>query len=230
MTQALVTLVDLTKIYPTVAGPVTALRNVDLPIGPGEFVVLQGPSGSGKSTLLSLIAGLDRPSSGRVLLGGQDLAQLSETQLALLRGQKMGFIFQSFNLIASMTALENVELPARFRRQPPPHTRALATELLKLVGLSHRLHHLPSQLSGGQQQRVALARALINAPVLILGDEPTGNLDSQTGLQVIDLLDQVRRQQGCALVLATHDAAVAARAERIVSLQDGALVQVEVRR
>lgn len=220
----------LTREYPTEAGPVRALRGVSLAVKPGEFLCLPGPSGSGKSTLLSLLAGLDRPTRGRVAIAGNDLDGLDETGLALLRRRHVGFIFQSFNLIASMTALENVELPARFGPAPLRQVRARAKELLRLVGLADRLHHLPAQLPGGQRQRVAIARALINRPGLIIGDEPTGNLDSETGQKVLDLLDAIRRREGCALILATHDPRVAARADRVITLQDGRILREEVNR
>ena len=228
MDSPMVSLARVTKDFITEAGPVHALRpHLNLAIGQGEFVALMGPSGSGKSTLLSLLAGLDRPTSGSVVVAGRELTGLTETELALFRSENLGFIFQSFNLIATMTALENVELPARFSRKPIKNVRRRATELLELVGLRDRMNHLPSQLSGGQQQRVAIARALVNSPALILGDEPTGNLDSDNGLKVIDLLDNLRNTHNATLVLATHDPRVAARADRIIVLQDGLVMGEE---
>lgn len=229
MSHSIAVLSGVTKDYTTEAGTVRALRPfLNLSVREGEFVALQGPSGSGKSTLLSLLAGLDRPTSGSIQVAGREITQMNETELALFRSEKLGFIFQNFNLISTMTALENVELPAHFRPQAERASRRLAVELLEQVGLADRMQHLPSQLSGGQQQRVAIARALVNAPALILGDEPTGNLDSENGQRIIDLLNAFRRQSKTALVLATHDSHVAAQADRIITLQDGRILREEV--
>ncbi len=197
----------------------TILEGVDLRIEAGESVAILGPSGSGKSTLLGLIAGLDRPTSGEVWIDGEEISGLSEDRLALLRRHKIGFVFQSFQLLGNMTAQENVRLPLELLGERRPGRRA--DELLASVGLSERGHHYPSQLSGGEQQRVALARAFAAQPPILLADEPTGNLDSASGARVLDLLADLRRSGGSTLVLVTHDPAVAARAQRQIHLRDG---------
>lgn len=232
MTQSniILTISGLSKEYRSGSDIVHALRTFDLQVKRGEFIALMGPSGSGKSTLLSLIAGLDRPTTGVVALGSARVTEMSETELAVLRSAKVGFIFQSFNLISSMTALENVELPARFSPRPNKNVRQRAIHLLETVGLGDRVHHLPSELSGGQQQRVAVARALINSPELIIGDEPTGNLDSETGQVVLELIHSVRSTENCAVIIATHDPSVAARADRVIVLRDGSILKEEISR
>ena len=197
------------------------LDGVDMSIGAGECVAIRGPSGSGKSTLLGLLAGLDRPSSGSVLIDGTAIENLSEDELALLRRRKIGFVFQSFHLLPNLTAEENVLLPLQLSTHPSPRERA--AELLAEVGLDQRGHHYPSQLSGGEQQRVALARAFAPAPPILLADEPTGNLDRRTGHQVLELLDRLRRSSDSTLVLVTHDESVSARADRSLLLTDGRL-------
>jgi putative ABC transport system ATP-binding protein len=197
----------------------TILDSVDLAIQPGEFTAVLGPSGSGKSTLLALMAGLDRPSSGEVRIDGTPIQAMSEDQLALLRRHKIGFVFQSFQLLGNLTARENVLLPVELLGQPQPLARA--NELLAAVGLADRGHHYPSQLSGGEQQRVALARAFAARPPILLADEPTGNLDGVTGRKVLELLTELRRREGTTLVLVTHDPAVAALADRQIHLRDG---------
>jgi putative ABC transport system ATP-binding protein len=194
---------------------------VDLAVAPGEFIAVLGPSGSGKSTLLGLAAGLDRPSSGAVLIDGRPIQDLSERELALLRRGRVGFVFQSFQLLANLTALENVLLPLELGGQP--RALAVARDWLREVGLAERGHHYPAQLSGGEQQRVALARAFAPGPALLLADEPTGNLDGATGAVVLELLARLRAEHGTTLVLVTHDAEVAARADRRVHLRDGRL-------
>jgi len=196
---------------------------VDLAVAPGEFLAVLGPSGSGKSTLLGLAAGLDRPSSGEVLLDGEPIQDLSEDALARLRRGRIGFVFQSFQLLGNLTALENVLLPLELAGRPAAAQRA--RELLAAVGLAERGHHYPAQLSGGEQQRVALARAFAVEPSLLLADEPTGNLDGATGAVVLDLLSRLRSEQGTALVLVTHDPEVAARADRRIHLRDGRIEQ-----
>ncbi|WP_459934866.1 ABC transporter ATP-binding protein [Fundidesulfovibrio butyratiphilus] len=214
---------DVTKAYAH-AGVVTeVLRGVSLSIAPGEFVALQGPSGSGKSTLLHILGLLDRPTSGRYLFQGQDIAGLSDDTLSGLRNQSIGFVFQSFYLIAYATALDNVLLPGLYGPRPQAESRKRALALLDRVGLADRAGHKPSQLSGGQQQRVALARALVNDPDVILADEPTGQLDSSTSAEIMDLLAQVNAQ-GKTIVVVTHDEHTAAYATRRVLVADGRLV------
>lgn len=216
--------VELTKAYGTSDPPVLALRGVTLEVERGQRVALLGKSGSGKSTLLNLLGGLDRPTSGRLEVAGHDLGRLSAGELARFRSSSVGIIFQSFNLIASRTALENVELPMVFAGKPAAERREIAREALAAVGLKDRMRHRPAQLSGGESQRVAIARALANAPQVLLADEPTGNLDSRTAAEVITLvLDYVSRR-GATLVLITHDEELARRAsDRVVRLQDGQL-------
>jgi putative ABC transport system ATP-binding protein len=216
--------IALERVYRVGRGAVTALGGVDMAIARGEFVALMGPSGSGKSTLLNLLGGLDRPTAGQVLLDGQDLAGYSEEQLAALRRQKLGFIFQRHDLFPVLTARENVEFPLLLGGVPPAERRARAGELLALVGLAAKADHLPDELSGGEQQRVGIVRALANAAHILLADEPTGNLDSATAAEVMDALTALTRARGLTLVLVTHDLETAARADRLLQLQDGHLV------
>ena len=210
---------DLVMRLPSGGRLVTILDGVTLEVPPGQFVAVTGPSGSGKSTLLGLIAGLDQPTAGSVRLCGVELGGLREDALAHLRLAKIGYVFQSFHLIPTLTALENVAVPLELAGAPDPLVRARA--LLADVGLADRVTHYPAQLSGGEQQRVALARAFANEPALLLADEPTGNLDSATGAQIIDLLVARNRRQGATLVLVTHDPDLARHADRIVELRDG---------
>ena len=203
---------------------VGAVAGVDLTVEKGEMVAILGASGSGKSTLLGLLGGLDTPASGRVEIAGEDITTMSENGLAEIRNAKIGFVFQFFNLIQTLTAVENVELPIQFSGDGRYSPRRRAEELLTLVGLADRLDHRPSQLSGGEQQRVAIARALANAPDLILADEPTGNLDSASGQTVLQALLEVRRETGTTLILVTHDTEIANMADRVVTMKDGALV------
>ncbi len=212
------------KVYPLGEVDVPALRGIDLTIKPGEFVAIMGPSGSGKSTLLHLLGCLDLPSDGLVQLDGQDVTKLDEDTLAQIRGKKIGFVFQTFNLIPTLTALENVELPLFFQGVPRQERRARAVELLQRVGLGERVHHKPAQLSGGERQRVAIARALANNPEIILADEPTGNLDSESGQAILDLLAQLHRE-GRTIILVTHNPEAAAYAQRILRIRDGRLVE-----
>ncbi|WCJ58243.1 ABC transporter ATP-binding protein [Fontisphaera persica] len=200
---------------------VPVLRGVTLEVQPGEFVAVRGASGAGKSTLLHLLAGLDQPTAGEIFFRGLPVHRLSALELAAMRNRHIGLVFQAYHLLPELDALENVCLPARLARLPADEAEARARELLARVGLSERWRHRPRQLSGGEQQRVALARALINRPDVILADEPTGNLDSQTGGQIIDLLVSLQREHRTALVIATHDASIAARAGRVVELRDG---------
>jgi putative ABC transport system ATP-binding protein len=215
----------LTRRLPSGRQMLTVLDHVDLRIDAGEFVAILGPSGSGKSTLLGLLAGLDRPSEGSVQLDGVALESLNEDALALLRREKVGFVFQSFQLLGNLTARENVLLPMELAGRKD--ARARADELLERVGLSERGHHYPSQLSGGEQQRVALARAFGPRPSVLLADEPTGNLDSETGRRALDLLVELRDAEGATLVLVTHDTQVAQVAARRVHLADGKVVKDE---
>jgi putative ABC transport system ATP-binding protein len=204
------------------SGPVTILDGVSLDVPAGQFLAVTGPSGSGKSTLLGLVAGLDRPTAGTVRVDGRDLARLDEDGLARLRRERIGYVFQSFHLIPTLTALENVVVPLELAGVPDGLERART--LLGEVGLAERVHHYPAQLSGGEQQRVALARAVANRPALLLADEPTGNLDSATGSQIIDLLIRWSREGAGTLVLVTHDPALACHADRVVELRDGRVV------
>lgn len=203
------------------ATQVHALRGVNLEIEDGEFVAVMGPSGSGKSTLMYLLGALDKPNVGSILHGDQDVAACDSNGLAELRGNRVGFVFQMFSLMPTLSAFDNVELPMIFQRVPRAERRTRAQELLGLVGMNDRANHLPSELSGGEQQRVAIARALANEPDLLLADEPTGNLDSGTGIQILALLKQLNREQKMTVVLVTHDAALAGHADRIVELLDG---------
>jgi len=219
----MIALQGVSKTVPSGGRALTILHPTDLEVGRGQSLAIVGPSGSGKSTLLGLIAGLDAPSSGRILIDGDDITSLPEDRLARLRGQKIGFVFQFFHLVGSLTALENVLVPMELAGRPDALARARG--LLDEVGLSDRGHHYPSQLSGGEQQRVAIARALANDPPLLLADEPTGNLDSQNGRHIVDLLFDVNRARGTTLVLVTHDRELAARADARVALRDGRIVE-----
>ncbi len=218
----MIDLVDVSRTVTSGAGQLTILKPMTLNIARGQSVAITGASGSGKSTLLGLIAGLDSPSSGRIRLDDEDITALDEERLARLRGAKVGIVFQFFHLIPSLTALENVMVPMEISGRADARVRAQA--LIDEVGLTGRGHHYPSQLSGGEQQRVAIARALSNDPPILLADEPTGNLDSETGQQVISLLMDVKRRHGRTLVLVTHDVELAARTDRVVRLRDGAIV------
>ena len=199
------------------------LRGVDLELRQGDFLALRGASGAGKSTLLHLLGGLDSPSQGEIWLGGRNLAKLSALELAHVRNEEVGFIFQAYYLLPELDALENVCLPARMARMPAGRAEARGRELLERVGLKERIEHKPYELSGGEQQRVAIARSLINEPHLILADEPTGNLDSHTGEEIINLLVSIRAEQQTTLIMATHDTRVAARAPPVIELVDGQL-------
>jgi predicted ABC-type transport system involved in lysophospholipase L1 biosynthesis ATPase subunit len=217
--------VNLVKSYGSASAPVAALRGVSLEIRRGERIALLGKSGSGKSTLLNLIGGLDRPSSGSLWVAGRDLSRLTANELAGYRQATVGMVFQSFNLVASRTALQNVELPMIFAGRPPRERRSAARRALEAVGLGHRLSHRPAELSGGEHQRVAIARALVNRPEVLLADEPTGNLDTATAADVIALLDAHVRSHGCTLILVTHEEELAGRlTDRCLHLQDGLLV------
>jgi len=226
MTPALVELENISKIYRLGEVDVPALRGVDLSVQAGDFLALMGPSGSGKSTLLHILGLLDRPTTGRVLWEGEDVTRLNGAKLAELRSRRIGFVFQMFNLVHNLTALENVELPLIFLGVPARERRKRAEEMLVRLGLGDRLRHRPSQLSGGQQQRVALARALVTDPALLIADEPTGNLDTATGREILNLFRDLNAQ-GRTVVLATHDPEAAGVAKIRLRLRDGQIVEVE---
>jgi predicted ABC-type transport system involved in lysophospholipase L1 biosynthesis ATPase subunit len=214
---------NVRKTYELDHRPVEVLRGVNLTVANGQLVALRGASGAGKTTLLNLLGGLDAPTAGEIWFAGQSLGGFSESQMARFRNTSVGFIFQAYHLLPELDALENVCLPARMARVPAAEAQQRGRELLAEVGLGHRLEHQPSELSGGEQQRVALARALINRPPLLLADEPTGNLDSRTGEQIIDLLLALRAERHATLIIATHDTQIACRAPRILDLVDGVI-------
>ena len=212
---------NITKTYDTGGVLVRALRGVSLAILAGEFVAIRGSSGSGKSTLMNILGCLDRPTSGTYRLDGQDISRLNKTELAQLRNRKLGFVFQGFNLLKRQSAVENVELPLVYSGMPPRKRRAQAMAMLALVGLEDRAHHTPNQLSGGQQQRVAIARALVNQPEILFADEPTGNLDSATGIEILAEFDRLNQELGQTIVMVTHDPAIADHAPRQITMRDG---------
>ncbi len=214
---------NLTKEYRSGGGALAVLRNVSFDVAPGETLAIVGPSGSGKTTLLGLLAGLDTPTTGSVLLDGTDLSTLDEDARARLRGDRVGFVFQSFQLVSTLTALENVQVPLELRGIRDSGARA--KDLLERVGLGNRTHHFPTQLSGGEQQRVAIARAFVNRPRVLFADEPTGNLDGATGARIVELLEQLNREDGTTIVLVTHDPALAARLGRSIRLADGLVIE-----
>jgi putative ABC transport system ATP-binding protein len=225
--QPIIVLQAIHKIYALgEEAQVHALRGVDLTITPGSYLAIMGPSGSGKSTLLNLLGCLDRPTAGRYFLGGEDVSQMPDDALSEARGLRIGFIFQSYNLIAQLTVQENIQVPLLYQGRDLRAYEERCVELARLVGLGDRLHHRPNQLSGGQQQRVAVARSLVNDPLMILADEPTGNLDTKTGAEVLDLIDRLNHA-GKTIVLVTHDDRVASRAHRIIHMRDG-LIDREV--
>jgi putative ABC transport system ATP-binding protein len=220
--RSMIRLQDVRLKLASGAGEVNILRGLDLDVAPGETVGVAGPSGSGKSTMMMIVAGLERPSAGRVTVAGEDLTAMGEDALARFRRRHIGIVFQAFHLVPTMTALENVAVPLEFARRGDAFERAAAS--LSAVGLGHRLAHYPGQLSGGEQQRVALARAFVVEPSLLLADEPTGNLDGETGRQVIDLMFDLAARQSSTLMLITHDPALAGRCRRLVRLVDGRIV------
>jgi putative ABC transport system ATP-binding protein len=227
LSDYLIEIEQLTKIYGMGDVAVHALRGVDLRVKHGEFVAIMGSSGSGKSTLMNILGCLDRPTGGSYVLDGEDVSRLSKKRLAEERNHKIGFVFQSYNLLPRMTAVKNVMLPLLYdgrnhRSDAEIHDRAMA--ILQSVGLGQRVEHRPNEMSGGQQQRVAIARALINEPAMILADEPTGNLDTQSSLEIMDLLHQLHEQQGATIVMVTHEPDIAEHASRVIFLRDGEIV------
>ncbi len=220
----MIELKQVSRTYKMGEQEIHALDQVNLVIDDGEFVAVVGPSGSGKSTLLQVVGGLDTPTHGQVLVDGEDLSQAGDRALAHFRNERIGFVFQTFNLQPTYTALENVALPLVFGRVPPKERRTRAQRALKAVGLADRTRHKPGQLSGGERQRVAIARALVTEPAYILADEPTGNLDTTTSREIVTLLDQLHQGQGITVILATHDLEMAALADRQISLRDGSIV------
>jgi len=230
MNEHLIQVQNLAKVYGIGEVAVRALDGMDLAIDEGEFVAIMGPSGSGKSTLMNILGCLDRPTEGRYWLGGEDVSKLNKTQLARVRNRRIGFVFQSYNLLSRTSALKNVMLPLLYnsngpQRQSAAEREALARQALEAVGLSERAHHRPNELSGGQQQRVAIARALVNDPLIILADEPTGNLDTQSSQEIIDILQELH-ERGRTIVMITHEPDLGAQAQRIIHLRDGRVVPV----
>ena len=230
MKKSIIKLEDVWKIYEMGKVEVKALQGLSLDVKEGEFLAIMGPSGSGKSTAVNMIGCLDVPTKGRIMLDHHDISKLSESDLAQIRGRKIGFIFQQFNLIPTLTALENVALPIVFQSVERETRTKRATELLEIVELGDRMEHKPAELSGGQQQRVAIARALANDPEVILADEPTGNLDSSTGETVMSFLQRLNRKEGKTIILVTHDNNVAKHADRIEFLKDGKVIKSLKRR
>ncbi len=220
---------DLCKEFMLGGVPLLALKSVSLDIRRGEYISIMGPSGSGKSTLFNMVGGLDKPTRGTVFINDVDMAQLDAQELAYLRCRTIGYIFQTFNLIPVMTALENVVLPTVFAGTPSDEGIERGIELLKLVGLGERLHHKPNELSGGQQQRVAIARSLANNPAIVLADEPTGNLDLKTGKEIIALLKQLNKEQGVTIISATHDLKMLDVSDRVLWIRDGKIERIEER-
>ena len=228
MSKTLVSCREVKKIFVMGKEQVHALRGVTVDIAEGEYVSIMGPSGSGKSTLFNMIGGLDTPTSGEVQVAGCRLSDLNSAQLAWFRCRKIGFIFQSFNLVPTMTALDNVAIPRIFAGETPRKAREAASRVLERVGLGHRLDHLPAQVSGGQQQRIAIARALVNEPLIILADEPTGNLDLHTGREIIDLLSEMKQRLGVTVITATHDMKMLSCSDKIIRIEDGGVKGVDL--
>lgn len=216
---------DLTKVYQMGEVEVHALRGLSVKIKPGEVISIMGPSGSGKSTLMNMLGCLDRPTTGEYYLDGESVAVLNDNQLADIRNRKVGFVFQSFNLLPRSTALKNVELPLRYSRTNGRNRTELAKEALISVGLADRIYHRPNELSGGQQQRVAIARAIVNHPSIIMADEPTGNLDTKSGDEIMELLLKLNRERNATLIIVTHDPEIAEQTNRVIHILDGVVVE-----
>ena len=225
MSKYIIETVSLTKVYQIRGINIIAVDNLNLKIAQSEFVAIMGPSGAGKTTLLNLITGLERPTSGKILFEGEDITDASEEKLTKLRREKIGFVFQLYNLLPILTALENVELPTIATGLPKDEARHKAIALLERVNLKGRLYNRPAELSGGEQQRVTIARALINDPSIIVADEPTGNVDTNTGLKLIELLAELQLERGVTIIVSTHDKVVAEHADRIIEIRDGRVVE-----
>lgn len=225
MKKTIISLKDVWKTYKMGEVYVNALQGLNFKINEGEFVAIQGPSGSGKSTAMHLIGCLDIPTKGVIMLEGKNIAKMSESELAQIRGRIIGFVFQTFNLINTLTSLENVMLPMTFQKIPKEERKHRAEKLLSLVGLAGRMNHKPNELSGGEQQRVAIARALANNPDVILADEPTGDLDSKTGKMIVELLKKLNKEEGKTVIMVTHDESIAKLAQRIDYLKDGKIIK-----
>ncbi len=223
--MALITLKNINKVYRTDEIETQALENVNIEVQKGEFVSIMGPSGCGKSTLLNIIGLLDAPTEGSIVINGEDVQEMKDKELSAFRNRNLGFVFQSFHLIGSLNVLDNVELPLLYRDMPAKERTRLAKEILEKVGLSHRMYHFPSQLSGGQCQRVAIARAVVGNPEILLADEPTGNLDSKMGAEVMDLLHKLNKEDGRTIVMVTHNEAQAKQTDRIIRFFDGRQVE-----
>lgn len=221
----MITLSNIQKVYTTNEIETVALENVNLQVEKGEFVSIMGPSGCGKSTLLNIMGLLDDPTAGQISIGGVAVKSMKDQELAMLRNQKLGFVFQSFHLIPALNVLDNVELPLLYRKISSGERRKRAHEVLEKVGLSHRMKHFPTQLSGGQCQRVAIARAIIGSPEILLADEPTGNLDSKMGAEIMELLFNLNKQEGTTIVMVTHDEYIASQTGRIMRFFDGRQIQ-----
>jgi len=226
--QPVISIYDLYKVYKMGENEVYALRGVSLSVNQGEVVAIMGPSGSGKSTLMNILGCLDQPTQGQYLLDGNDVSKMSDDDLATVRNRKVGFVFQSFNLLPRTTALDNVVLPLVYAGNGAQTRSTRAKAVLEAVGLGERMHHTPNELSGGQQQRVAIARALVNNPAIILADEPTGNLDSTSGEEVMHILQQLNRERGITIILVTHDPRIGHHAQRIIHLFDGMVANQEI--
>lgn len=225
MTEWVVDAREITKVYQMGEVQVHALRGLSIKIAPGEILSIMGPSGSGKSTLMNILGCLDRPTSGEYSLNGESVAHMTDDQLADIRNRGVGFVFQSFNLLPRATALANVELPMRYAELNGRNRKQVATEALEAVGLADRIHHRPNELSGGQMQRVAIARALVNNPAIIMADEPTGNLDTKSGDEIMALLKNLNKERGTTLIIVTHDPEIAALTNRVISLRDGRIAE-----